>query len=1592
MPGNDFGERIHNFFGQEGLPQGQHQSQVVEGSWPSFSNGLLVGSQRQRDSSLVSNLKSYNAQQTADPEEGQSSNAQHGLNFTQQPIRSEYSRGHLQNHQQPANGYMHGNQVLQAMQREANFLGMDAESGGHRLTSKGIPPDLHKIQMRSDMEESPVNFDFFGGQQQVNSQSPGMLHSLSRQHMGFNDMQLLQQQVMIKQMHEYQMQQQLQKQQLEARQMNSFNQAAVNGSRLGDNHSHPLIDGIPLRDASNNSWQHEIMMANTNLLQRSISPVVQHSSGGLMFTPEQGQMNFTGSVPQQFEHSLYGMPVTGARGLQNGFSAMQMNKLTHENVSASNNSALASQHSAFSNQGDIHESNMVPRPSSPEKLLFSHTSIQSSNSRLNFENLQQDDSHVRNISVQEKFIEKQESTDPSEKSCMKMPENMTASKKVATLDPTEEKILFGSDDNLWDAFGNSTIGNNLASGSDIVGSFPSLQSGSWSALMQSAVAETSSGDAGTQKWGSKRQSVWADNNTDALGNSQNSLSAQDSGFKASIAQNERVHRDATQTAVKYFQDKGSKFLNHGLLEKPMAEPRQVVGNNFCSSSSGFNVQNNSCPTREDEGIGDKLGTWKAASNSNLAGAVGQKNFFTHNLQIQRVSSGFASACVGNDPSTVRDVQGNIQQHLNNNSMEKAVSQMNSRESKQILESPASENAGKTAAETNGKVNSPMENSGDGFRSNIKSQASASGFRESAHVNVRGSSLLPGGEQMQSGHVGHRPLMPRKFQYHPMGNIDVSDEPGREKVTHLPPMFQQVPGGEQWYFGQSNSIGLTAVNRGMEKGHVSQGDLNCPNEASLKGMYQDDSPSISSSVDGIVDRGNQVKGAASSRQTMLELLHKVDQSQDHVMGTSVSGLPEAKTSAETGGQLQHNQASAPQGFSLQLAPPSQPVTSPDNAPFPRSSLQAVKSLNPIHNASEKGGMSQSKSVPWTSNQAFLHQETHKGAFPGIPGQINCSSGFPFSRPYQQNQQMSAATRPSAANQSVNSLFKMSTSQVKERDGYGEIAQHRQLAQMPPQLSPNTDNNNEDLAKGYTMQEAMSASQPRVASSSSEQGLSSAMMSGSMVQRQSSKPHPDIVRSHLFPNNSLEGRLAGQEKTNQTAQNGGEGPSAGGNLMNKLELQGKDITAKHASDAASMFSKLAQNNLQTLGRSFMPHNLSKEKNAHYLEHMAANGEDNSTNNRVVNRGECSLADPKNLAPRGEQQSPLGSDGLVRDGLVQSKESVHPIGPTVSQSFSNKNLVASAYASKNGLVQPLNDACGSTPLRMAEQSSITGKFADGSHSGQASKELVAEDPGQVELGAETLSSESLPPRGATEQLLSVDRPKKRKTAMSGFVSWSKEVMLVSQRLQTLSESEVDWARATNRLPEKLEAESELLEDVPPVLRSKRRLMFTTQLVQQLFRPPPARLITSLNANSNYDTVVYTAMRAALGDACSSISTARSERFGPPNDENPLKTAEKISDQYISKAAEEFNGRTQRLESEFSRVEKGTTFPDLRVEVQELEKFSVINRFAKFHARGPLDGTETSSSTDRTLSSVRLYPQRYVTVAPMPRNVPDSVQCLSL
>lgn len=210
-------------------------------------------------------------------------------------------------------------------------------------------------------------------------------------------------------------------------------------------------------------------------------------------------------------------------------------------------------------------------------------------------------------------------------------------------------------------------------------------------------------------------------------------------------------------------------------------------------------------------------------------------------------------------------------------------------------------------------------------------------------------------------------------------------------------------------------------------------------------------------------------------------------------------------------------------------------------------------------------------------------------------------------------------------------------------------------------------------------------------------------------------------------------------------------------------------------------------------------------------------------------------------------------------------------------------------------------------------------------------------------------------------------------------------------MSSAEIDWAQSSGRLIEKVEDETDNNEDLLPMIRPKRRLLLTTQLMQQVFRPPSAAVL-SLDASSNYEVIMYSLARSVLGDACNLISGVESNVPAGSKNLGKVKTSERIRDQYFSKVVEDFVTRANELDNDLLRLDKRASILDFRLDCQDLERFSVINRFARFHGRGQVDGAETSSSTDATTTVQKPCPQRYVSAHPMPRNVPERVQCLSL
>ncbi|XP_073288830.1 uncharacterized protein [Primulina huaijiensis] len=254
---------------------------------------------------------------------------------------------------------------------------------------------------------------------------------------------------------------------------------------------------------------------------------------------------------------------------------------------------------------------------------------------------------------------------------------------------------------------------------------------------------------------------------------------------------------------------------------------------------------------------------------------------------------------------------------------------------------------------------------------------------------------------------------------------------------------------------------------------------------------------------------------------------------------------------------------------------------------------------------------------------------------------------------------------------------------------------------------------------------------------------------------------------------------------------------------------------------------------------------------------------------------------------------------------------------------------------------------------------------------------------------SSPNKLPSYATCQNMAVSKPKKRKVAFD-MVPWHKEVQYDSFMLQNIRVAELEWAEASSRRPEEVKNEFEILEDMQSRFRAKRRLVFATQLMQQVFQPAPAVILSS-DACSNCDGVTYFAARFSFADACLVTSNSQMPSDGNGMSPDKLKSYKRCIASDFSEAVEGLVDKVKKLEGELLRMDKSLSIVDIKVESHELEKFSIINRFAKFHIMAQPTGADSIASNGTSKVSKK-YPQRYVSARPMPKTVPEGTDLLIL
>ncbi|GMP28696.1 hypothetical protein CsSME_00004138 [Camellia sinensis var. sinensis] len=1388
-----------------------------------------------------------------------------------------------------------------------------------------------------------------------------------RQQPGFIDMQMLQQHIMLKQLQELRRHQQLQelgdgRQQNYLNQLSGMNKQAAGGQFL------PPINGTPIHDSSQT-----FMVDNMNLVERGAPPSIQGFSNGFCSQAQSQDLCSVSPVPQQLEVSLYGTPIASGRNNLNQYSHLQ--GLSHDSAnvltkgsdnqaekptmqpSDFSNSFLSENCSVSSDQLCMPDGAFLSKQFFDAKNLLGQVPIQGFSGGILPENFQQMNALQRNASTKDG---KQEQAGYPEQFPGKTTQ-IDPSQGLTTLDPLEQKILFNMDDNSWNAslgsntdIGTGSFGNALEC-ADYLSSFPSIQSGSWSALMQSAVAEASSSDTGLQEeWSGlsfqntelsndhqpsnflesrKQQTGWVDNNMQIaslhckpqlLFDDSNMSSGfpgfQQSGIQFSAIQREAMRSDSSHESVQQSPKIAAKWLDCNAQQNQPIEGSQPI-----------------------HIIQPLENAWPGQNFEHSEGNARQQSISSYKNSHQRGDKLIGSKMESSSPS------GNVTLNVCNN--EKQQSCYQREKSNDSYHSSASQH---TITEDDVRENMWLHES--------DSQPVARGNRKSSdQVLCR---------QVSQGSSNH----------------------------------------EQGYFAQFKFVGdvsRSAVE--LEKGCLPdiQRNSKASEEVPPRGIV---GANVSASSDSSVGYGPNRTSQTS--QNMLELLHKVDHGREQRTVTHLSTtdscplleVPEAKT-PEAFMAKSYDQSFISPRFGLRLAPPSQRL--PNSSSF--FSLQSSPQSGNSTATSPTGPFN-------LRNQLQSPQATLPDMARRLP-QFNCATSPTSSL----SEQVGSSTRPPSVWRNLPTQPHLSVTELHE---------------LPSDLLLSADSTNTNL---QTPSWATHGQNSYKGTESRDLGACSMNSQGFEYGEE----HPEKERSQqqissemVDQASQMGGLFHGQESV---AKHLSEPNAVGSGSLMARPYQNFN-SAWHGDKQASAVSA---RDLEAFGRSLKPSNLHPSYSLLHQVHSLTNMETDPSR-RVSDKNHTAGSDlnvQQVTAVAGHQMmyghnsasrlnsfptrdvkmlsfsSEAGDDQSVKALSLPLQDTPHEMA-THDQSYLsdlafnrtehsqiNVQMAPSWFKHfgtlKNGQMLPMYDA--RTANNSVQQFPL-GRPFENLHMNTSVVQVNVPGPSQVSsvwpttattLAVGTLSPPFVLSKDASDHNFCVTTSKKRKIAASELLPWHKEVTQSSKRLPTISSAELEWVQAANRLVEKVENEAEMIEDLQLLLRPKKRLVLTTQLMQQMFRPAPAAIL-SADATSNCDSVAYFAAKLALGDACNLIYCSGNDSCLLSNDNDVMsekpKTSERIDEQYFSKIVEDFSSRAMKLESDLFRLNKTASIVDIRVEYQEIEKFSVINRFARFHCRGQSDAAETSSSGGTTPTALKSCPQRYVTAFPMPRTVPEGAPCLSL
>ncbi|TQD95268.1 hypothetical protein C1H46_019060 [Malus baccata] len=1241
-----------------------------------------------------------------------------------------------------------------------------------------------------------------------------------------------------------------------------------------------------------------------NWVQRGGSLGGQNVSNRVIFSQEQGQMAL---APQQFDASLYGTPVASGRGTMNQYSHLPAMSHDSENLLAKANDQMqkpAMQPSAFNNSfvGDHCTTASPDQVCSPQgafvsqqgfqgKNVFGQVITQGSNCGSTLGNLQQGDTLQTNTSPQELSGKQHQAGWPGifqQKTMQHGP-----SQGLVPLDPMEEKILFDMDDSTWDSsmgkqsdIGAGGFGNAFES------SFPSLQSGSWSALMQSAVAEASSSDTGQQEeWSgltfqntelstgnqpsnivdNENQGSWADNNLQSVSSlsskpfpmlNDSSVSSSFPGFPQPDIQftpehREGFHQDESHESIQKSPKSSSEWLDRNSQQ---VQPHMRLDNTWTSQSS------------KPEGDINE-GMYNRNSENHMWNRDGDSRETSHQVQDNNkldYGKHFIS-------SNKEDNEGIGEKHHKMSNSSHVMQNSYGRE---------------------GGTYEQQQNCYQRDNSYGRKSEDSSGMRLTAQTRV--DQLKENSSIAQFGHPG----------FNPLSEVTEAKTPGAS-VSHI---YNQSSASQGFALklaspSQRQSISNTLFSsQGMI--HPASNPNQMQMDSNLRGKNQTWStlspsqPLPQSHESSPRSRWDDKFGIGGQSSSPTSYKH----------GNSIAEITSSPTFSRNQLQTQHlfnvpgpsNQTTLP-GSSAKHAPSNlalsqdtsqQIFVNSGGQQFPV--LEAVPVSQPpfMSGMPARGGVSVKPQSLWTTNQSQQHlsgMETTSLASKELNGLNTQDSGY----------------RSSEFGHSHTSLQGFNSAQEKQEE-----------------------------------ERMFDASQTGVRNVSDPSDFASGtLLNHSHLQDLGGIHHSDS--NGLAPSARNLGFLGHALKHSH------------GFRHDHSRLHQVQGTKNEEADPSRRDLDVQQVTAMAGQQSIYGHNKDGELNSPSAHKLSPLGNSNATNFLTDAR--------EGLSVKTSSESAFQAQGMVAFGESDSQSPT--IGNDVLPNYAETSQPNLSMASnwfkqygtfRNGQMQPTYDA------RLARSSAGQTSLVKPSQSlniHSSVEQIDASDANRVWPSTATNLVTSEPfvapyvlPSDVIDETMAIVRPKKRKIETSELLPWHK-VTEGSKRVQDVSLAEQEWALSCNRLTEKVGHEFEMIEDGRPILRSKRRLIFTTQFLQQLLGPAPASIL-SADAALYYDSVTYFVAKLSLGDACT--LTCSSSTDAPLNDSNTIGEKPKVSEntemQYLSKAVEDFTNRLKKLENDLlslireQKVEK--CFLQLTVSSWTKAQLSMVRQGFNFRLKTRMPG----------------------------------------